>query len=169
MAAGEQDAGHRLRNLLFSAEQNFNAATAASAGEHGSGSQRAAAESSLLQLHSLLSVTARQAPASRHQADGLLQQCVSRLHKLSVQQHKSAARCDAYAIGCRRVPFAYCRSTRTVATSVSDFKPQPCMNFQGCLLLQPAGVNGWLSCCSKLAAQRASSFSTPKGLTWVPS
>jgi hypothetical protein len=87
-------AGSSLRNLLFAAEQGYAAATSSSAGVDGHSSSLAAAQSSLLQLHSLLSVTAagQQAPASRHQADSLLQQCTSRLTALTVQHHKSAGR-----------------------------------------------------------------------------
>ena len=96
MAASEphEAAGSSLRNLIFAAEQGYSAATASSAGGGGPSSSVAAAQSSLLQLHSLLSVTAagQQAPASRHQADSLLQQCTSRLTALTVQHLKSAGR-----------------------------------------------------------------------------
>ena len=86
-------AGSSLRNLIFAAEQGY--AAASSAGVDGHSSSLAAAQSSLLQLHSLLSVTAaagQQASASRHQADSLLQQCTSRLSALTVRHHKSAGR-----------------------------------------------------------------------------
>ncbi|KAL4434129.1 hypothetical protein ABPG75_000570 [Micractinium tetrahymenae] len=80
-AMPSSDAGSTLRQLCFAADQAF--ASATGAGPEGS---LYTAQTSLLQLHSLLSVTAAGGPASRHQADALLQQCTSRLHKLTVQR-----------------------------------------------------------------------------------
>jgi hypothetical protein len=91
MAADEQQAAAAsFRNLFFAAEQ----AHAACAPGQSRDTEEAimAAESSLLHLRSLLSVTAATAPAGRHQADALLQQCVSRLHGLSVQHRTSESR-----------------------------------------------------------------------------
>lgn len=81
MAMPGSDAGATLRQLCFAADQAF--ASATGAGPDGS---LHTAQNALLQLHSLLSVTAAGGPASRHQADALLQQCTSRLHKLTVQR-----------------------------------------------------------------------------------
>lgn len=81
-----------LRDLVFAAEQAYTAAREAGAEAQGTEDPAAAAESSLLQLGSLLCVTAGSAPAGRQQADALLQQCASRLHNLSVQQRQSDAR-----------------------------------------------------------------------------
>ena len=97
MAASEPSdaAGTSLRNFIFAAEQGYAAATASQGGEGGSNSVVAGAQTALLQLHSLLSVTAatgQQAPAGRHQAASLLQQCTSRLTTLTVQHHKGAGR-----------------------------------------------------------------------------
>jgi hypothetical protein len=88
MEANEETAAS-LRNLFFAAEQ----AHAEACKEGAALEQLTSAESSLLQLQCLLSVTAGQAPAGRHQADELLQQCISRLQGLSVQKRKSDARC----------------------------------------------------------------------------
>ncbi|KAI3438833.1 hypothetical protein D9Q98_001250 [Chlorella vulgaris] len=91
MAADEQQAAAAsFRNLFFAAEQ----AHAACAPGQSRDTEEAimAAESSLLHLRSLLSVTAATTPAGRHQADALLQQCVSRLHGLSVQHCTSESR-----------------------------------------------------------------------------
>ena len=86
-------AAAQLRGLAFAAEQGFAAALAgAPRGADGADSPVAAAQSSLLQLQSLLSVTAGGGAASRQQAAGLLQQCTSRLLRLSVQHHRSEGR-----------------------------------------------------------------------------
>lgn len=87
--AGPADPAERLRGLVLSGE-----ALCAAAAAQGQPSDTAAAQTALLQLHSLLSVTAAAAePASRHAADGLLQQCTARLHGLTMQRHRSDARC----------------------------------------------------------------------------
>ena len=77
----------RLRGLVLSSE-----ALCASAAAQGQPSDTAAAQTALLQLHSLLSVTTAAEPASRLAADGLLQQCTARLHGLTMQRHRSEAR-----------------------------------------------------------------------------
>ncbi len=82
------DPAERLRGLVLSSE-----ALCAAAAAQGQPSDTAAAQTALLQLHSLLSVTAAAEPASRHAADGLLQQCTARLHGLTMQRHRSEARC----------------------------------------------------------------------------
>lgn len=88
MAAPPSDGAAGLRNLVFAAEQAYGAARAPAPQEGALG----AAQSALLQLQSLLSVTAAGAPAARHHADGLLEQCTARLHTLTVQHHRSSAR-----------------------------------------------------------------------------
>lgn len=89
MAAPGDGNAATLANLVFAAEKSFAAATSGGPASVPSGldGRVTSAQSALLQLHSLLSVTAGAgAPASRHQADRLLQQCTSRLHKLTVQR-----------------------------------------------------------------------------------
>lgn len=76
------DAGAILRQLCFAADQAFTAAS----GTASEGSVHTA-QTALLQLQSLLSVMAAGGPASRHQADALLQQCTSRLQKLTMQRN----------------------------------------------------------------------------------
>lgn len=90
--AGPADAAARLRGLVLSSE-----ALSASAAAQGEPNDVPAAQTALLQLHSLLSVTAAAEPASRRAADSLLQQCTARLHGLTMQRHRSEARwaeCD---------------------------------------------------------------------------
>lgn len=90
--AGPADAAARLRGLVLSSE-----ALCASAAAQGAPNDVPAAQTALLQLHSLLSVTAAAEPASRRAADSLLQQCTARLHGLTMQRHRSEARwaeCD---------------------------------------------------------------------------
>lgn len=98
--AAQTDAAERLRGLSLSSE----ALCAAAAAAPGDTSTGAAAQTALLQLHSLLSVSASTgaAPASRHAADGLLQQCTTRLHGLTVQHHRSDARQVGGDAGTRR-------------------------------------------------------------------
>lgn len=85
--AGPLGESARLRDLLFASEGACRSATAAP----DASAAASAAQTALLQLHSLLSVTAA-APVSRHHAEPLLQQCTARLHRLSVQRSRSDAR-----------------------------------------------------------------------------
>ena len=101
--AGPLEESARLRDLLFTSERACSAATGAPDAREAS----SAAQTALLQLHSLLSVMAAAAPpASRHHAEPLLQQCTARLHRLSVQHSRSDARwvlqqCDYMSLSCR--------------------------------------------------------------------
>lgn len=97
---GPAGAAERLRGLVLQSE-----ALCASAAAQGQPSDMAAAQTTLLQLHSLLSVTAAAEPSSRRAADGLLQQCTARLHGLTMQRHRSEARWvegagDGQAVAC---------------------------------------------------------------------
>ena len=94
-AADEVPGAARLRNAVFQAEHCFAAATGAADPDSTPESVLAAAgaaETALLQLQTLLSVTAGQAADSRQQAASLQQLCVARLHALTVQQHRSESR-----------------------------------------------------------------------------
>lgn len=91
MAAPPSDGAASLRSLVFAAEAAYGSARASAPQDAPEGAL-GAAQSALLHLQSLLSVTAAATPAARHHADGLLEQCTARMHTLAVQQLRSSAR-----------------------------------------------------------------------------